>query len=135
MSTSLILAHHTLSSALLGCKGLLSDVLVRRTGDAAQRVWLLLLVCCLAVASQALAAAPDTINSVHRLLLVSAGTGLCYGTLFGLAPVLTFEWFGLKHFSQVRSPASRCSALPDAVRSRTGASSRSAPCWQATSST
>jgi len=115
--------------------GLLSDLLVRRTGDASQRVWLLLLVCFLAVGSQAMAAAPDTINSVHRLLLVSAGTGLCYGTLFGLAPVLTFEWFGLKHFSQVRQTVAACDDSADAQHCRIGASSRSALCWRATSST
>ncbi|PWN44418.1 MFS general substrate transporter [Ceraceosorus guamensis] len=80
--------------------GLLSDLFVSSTGDARMRVWLLVLVCILAVGSQALAAAPNTITTVHRLIIISLGTGWMYGALFGLAPVLTFEWFGLKHFSQ-----------------------------------
>ncbi|EPQ32198.1 uncharacterized protein PFL1_00395 [Pseudozyma flocculosa PF-1] len=80
--------------------GLLSDFLVNRTGSASQRVWLLIVVTTLAFLSQLLAALPRTIQTVHQLLGVSVLTGLSYGTLFGLCPVLMFEWFGMKHFSQ-----------------------------------
>ncbi|KAK0535286.1 hypothetical protein OC834_001579 [Tilletia horrida] len=79
--------------------GLLSDVLVNYTSPP-MRVWLLTLVCLLAVSSQALAAMPNVITTVHRLLIVSSLTGLMYGTLFGISPSLAFEWFGVKHFSQ-----------------------------------
>lgn len=79
--------------------GLLSDLLVNRLGATRLRVWLLLPVCLLALGSQALAAAPNVITTVHRLLAVSALTGLMYGTLFGLCPVIVFEWFGMKNFS------------------------------------
>ncbi|PWN48388.1 MFS general substrate transporter [Violaceomyces palustris] len=80
--------------------GLLSDYLVNKTGSPRYRVWLLLVVTTLALLSQTLAALPNTIETVKQLLLVSTLTGLAYGTLFGLCPVLVFEWFGLKHFSQ-----------------------------------
>lgn len=80
--------------------GLLSDFLVNRTGSATKRVWLLIVVTTLAFASQLLAAKPDAIETVHDLLFVSILTGLAYGTLFGICPVLVFEWFGMAHFSQ-----------------------------------
>lgn len=80
--------------------GLLSDFLVNRTGSATKRVWLLIVVTTLAFASQLLAAKPGAIETVHDLLLVSMLTGLAYGTLFGICPVLVFEWFGMAHFSQ-----------------------------------
>ncbi|CAD6901141.1 unnamed protein product [Tilletia controversa] len=79
--------------------GLLSDLLVNYTSPP-MRVWLLALVSLLAVSSQALAAMPDVITTVSRLLIVSSLTGLMYGTLFGISPSLAFEWFGMKHFSQ-----------------------------------
>ncbi|KAE8233774.1 hypothetical protein CF326_g1191 [Tilletia indica] len=79
--------------------GLLSDLLVNYTSPK-MRVWLLTLVCLLAVSSQALAAMPNVITTVSRLLVVSSLTGLMYGTLFGISPSLAFEWFGMKHFSQ-----------------------------------
>ncbi len=80
--------------------GLAADFVVNRTRDARTRVWLLLPVCMLAIFSQSLAAAPNTITSVHQLLLVSASTGLMYGTLFGICPSLVLEFFGLASFSQ-----------------------------------
>lgn len=80
--------------------GLLSDVVVNKTGDSRFRVYLLLLVCALALASQGSAAWPNIISDLKKLLGMSTVTGLMYGTLFGLCPVLTFEWFGLRHFSQ-----------------------------------
>ncbi|KAN0066080.1 hypothetical protein ACQY0O_000173 [Thecaphora frezii] len=80
--------------------GLLSDLLVNRTGTPAKRVWLLIVVTVLAFLSQLLAALPHTVETVDQLLGVSVLTGLSYGTLFGLCPVLMFEWFGMKHFSQ-----------------------------------
>ncbi|UZJ55249.1 hypothetical protein CBS101457_004569 [Exobasidium rhododendri] len=80
--------------------GILSDVLVNKTGRQAHRVCLLLLVCSLALISQGLAATPNVISDLKKLLGISSMTGLMYGTLFGLCPVLTFEWFGLRHFSQ-----------------------------------
>ena len=80
--------------------GLLSDFIVNKTGNSAKRVWLLIVVTTLAFLSQLLAALPNTIETVHQLLAVSVLTGLAYGTLFGLCPVLMFEWFGMKHFSQ-----------------------------------
>ena len=64
------------------------------------RVYLLLLVCALALASQGAAAWPNVISDLKKLLSMSSTTGLMYGTLFGLCPVLTFEWFGLSNFSQ-----------------------------------
>lgn len=85
--------------------GLLSDLLVRRTGKPRYRVWMLMLVCALALASQAIAAAPNVITTVDKLMAVSILTGLSYGSLMGYAPILTFEWFGLKNFSQVSDQA------------------------------
>ncbi|WFD36718.1 hypothetical protein MCUN1_003605 [Malassezia cuniculi] len=80
--------------------GLLSDFIVSSTQDSSSRTILLILVALLALFSQVLAAWPDTITNVHRLLYVSGTTGLMYGTLFGLCPVLVFEWFGMDGFSQ-----------------------------------
>ena len=57
-------------------------------------------VCPLPILSQSLAAAPNTVTSIKMLLLVSASTGLMYGTLFGICPSLNLEFFGLKNFSQ-----------------------------------
>lgn len=79
--------------------GLVSDYLVEHAKDPTFRTLLLLPVTLMAVVSQGLAAWPDTITNVHRLLLVSSTTGLMYGTLFGLGPVLVFEWFGIRSFS------------------------------------
>jgi MFS family permease len=61
--------------------GLLSDLVVNRTGKSANRVYLLLLVSFLALASQGLAATPDTITDLKKLLTFSSTTGLMYGTL------------------------------------------------------
>ncbi|SPO19825.1 uncharacterized protein UTRI_00220_B [Ustilago trichophora] len=80
--------------------GLLSDLLVNKTSSAANRVWLLIVVTTLALASQLLAAFPGAISTVDDLFAVSTLTGLAYGTLFGVCPTLVFEWFGMKHFSQ-----------------------------------
>ncbi|CDW94464.1 hypothetical protein, partial [Sporisorium scitamineum] len=80
--------------------GLLSDLLVNKTASAANRVWLLIVVTTLALASQLLAAFPGAISTVDDLFAVSTLTGLAYGTLFGVCPTLVFEWFGMKHFSQ-----------------------------------
>ncbi|SJX60215.1 uncharacterized protein SRS1_11520 [Sporisorium reilianum f. sp. reilianum] len=80
--------------------GLLSDLLVNRTASAANRVWLLIVVTTLALASQLLAAFPGAVSTVDELYAVSTLTGLAYGTLFGVCPTLVFEWFGMKHFSQ-----------------------------------
>ncbi|KIS71737.1 uncharacterized protein UMAG_10046 [Mycosarcoma maydis] len=80
--------------------GLLSDLLVNKTGSASNRVWLLIVVTTLALASQLLAALPGAVTTVDHLFGVSALTGLAYGTLFGVCPTLIFEWFGMKHFSQ-----------------------------------
>lgn len=80
--------------------GLLSDWLVNRTASPANRVWLLVVVTTLALASQLLAAFPGAISTVDSLFAISTLTGLAYGTLFGVCPTLVFEWFGMKHFSQ-----------------------------------
>lgn len=80
--------------------GVVSDYLVRISGEPTYRTWLLIPVTLLAILSQGLAAWPDTITDVHRLLFVSSLTGLMYGTLFGIGPVLVFEWFGITSFSQ-----------------------------------
>lgn len=80
--------------------GVISDTVVRKTESPAHRTYLLLPVVLLAIFSQGLAAWPDMINNVHRLLYISCLTGLMYGTLFGLFPVLVFEWFGMRSFSQ-----------------------------------
>ncbi|KAJ9477012.1 putative membrane protein [Pseudozyma hubeiensis] len=80
--------------------GLLSDLLVNKTGSAANRVWMLIVVTTLAFASQVVAASPGLISTVDDLFAVSALTGLAYGTLFGVCPTLVFEWFGMQHFSQ-----------------------------------
>lgn len=80
--------------------GLCSDLVVNYSGHPRNRVYMLLLVCTLAIASQGLAAWPGIIRDLKKLFGMSAVTGLMYGTLFGLCPVLTFEWFGLRHFSQ-----------------------------------
>ncbi|PWZ02829.1 MFS general substrate transporter [Testicularia cyperi] len=98
-------AHQVSAISLCNCAGriligLLSDYLVNRTGNAAKRVWLLIVVTTLAFSSQVLAATPDAIQTVDQLLSVSVLTGLAYGTLFGICPVLVFEWFGMAHFSQ-----------------------------------
>lgn len=80
--------------------GLLSDWLVNHTSSPANRVWLLIVVTTLALASQLLAAFPGAISTVDSLFAISILTGLAYGTLFGVFPTLVFEWFGMKHFSQ-----------------------------------
>lgn len=77
--------------------GFLSDLWVNYIGSTRQRVWLLLPVTLLAFSSQILFALPSTIDSVHRLLYASTLTGLMYGGFHGIAPCLTFEWFGLRH--------------------------------------
>lgn len=80
--------------------GLVSDYLVYATQNASYRTFLLMPIVLLAIASQCLAAWPHVITTVHRLLFVSMTTGLMYGFLFGLCPVLVFEWFGVNFFSQ-----------------------------------
>ena len=80
--------------------GFLSDFLVRVTEVPQSRSLLLLLVAFLALISQVVAAWPDLITDVNRLKYLSGLTGLMYGTLFGLCPVLVFEWFGMSNFSQ-----------------------------------
>ncbi|KAG8992142.1 hypothetical protein FRB94_011943 [Tulasnella sp. JGI-2019a] len=40
------------------------------------------------------------ITLVGQLWQASAALGLAYGGMFGLLPVVTYEWFGLKHFSE-----------------------------------
>lgn len=62
--------------------GLLSDLLVNRTGDPAHRVYLLLIVCSLALISQGLAATPNIVTDLKKLLGISSLTGLMYGTLY-----------------------------------------------------
>lgn len=74
-------------------------MLVRWLNDSSVRASLLIIVTGLATFSQALAAAPSVITTMHSLLFVSAATGLMYGTLFGLCPVLVYEWFGESSFS------------------------------------
>ena len=61
--------------------GLLSDLLVNKTGKPAYRVYLLLIVCSLALVSQGLAATPNVITDLKKLLGISSLTGLMYGTL------------------------------------------------------
>jgi MFS family permease len=61
--------------------GLLSDLLVNRTGNTAHRVYLLLVVCTLALISQGLAATPNVVTDLKKLLGISSITGLMYGTL------------------------------------------------------
>ncbi|KAG8874508.1 hypothetical protein FRB97_008452 [Tulasnella sp. 331] len=39
-------------------------------------------------------------TQVDRLWRASAALGLAYGGMFGLLPVITYEWFGLKHYSE-----------------------------------
>lgn len=80
--------------------GFLSDFLVRVTDEPHSRSLLLLLVAFLALISQVVAAWPDLITNVNRLKYLSGLTGVMYGTLFGLCPVLVFEWFGMPNFSQ-----------------------------------
>ncbi|CAO1638396.1 unnamed protein product [Sympodiomycopsis kandeliae] len=77
--------------------GFLSDLWVSYLGSTHQRVWLLLPVTLLAFSSQFLFTLPSTINSVNSLLYGSTLTGFMYGGFHGIAPCLTFEWFGLKN--------------------------------------
>ncbi|KDN37450.1 MFS general substrate transporter [Tilletiaria anomala UBC 951] len=80
--------------------GLMADLTVNLSGNTRLRVWMLLFPCGLAILSQSLAAAPNTVTSIKMLLVVSGSTGLMYGTLFGICPSLNLEFFGLKNFSQ-----------------------------------
>ena len=80
--------------------GIFSDMVVLRTKQPTYRTYLIIPVVVLATISQGLFALPNVINSVEHLMLVSCLTGLMYGTLFGLFPVLVFEWFGMQSFSQ-----------------------------------
>lgn len=80
--------------------GVVSDMVVLRTKQPTYRTYLIVPVVVLATLSQGLFALPNVINSVEHLMLVSCLTGLMYGTLFGLFPVLIFEWFGMQSFSQ-----------------------------------
>lgn len=77
--------------------GFLSDIFVSWVGSARQRVWLLLPVTILAFASQFVFALPETIDNVKRLLGASFVTGFMYGSLFGIAPCLVFEIWGLRY--------------------------------------
>lgn len=43
------------------------------------------------------------VDHVDELWKASIAVGLAYGGTFGLLPVITIEWFGLNHFSQVGS--------------------------------
>lgn len=61
--------------------GVLSDLLVNRTGKPAYRVYLLLVVCALALLSQGFAATPNIVTDLKKLLGISSTTGLMYGTL------------------------------------------------------
>ncbi|WFD00298.1 hypothetical protein MYAM1_003046 [Malassezia yamatoensis] len=79
--------------------GLISDFLVDRFQKPSYRAFFLVPVTLMAVLSQSLAAWPNTITDVYRLLWVSSTTGLMYGMLFGIGPVLVFEWFGINSFS------------------------------------
>lgn len=80
--------------------GALSDLVIRITGEPTHRTLFLLPVAFLAITSQCLAAWPNMVTDVHRLVYVSSLTGLMYGTLFGIGPVLVFEWFGMASFSR-----------------------------------
>lgn len=80
--------------------GFLSDLIATMSHDPTRRSVLLLVVTLVAVLSQLLSAWPGVIVNVDRLLYVSIATGLMYGMLFGLCPVLVFEWFGEGSFSQ-----------------------------------
>lgn len=51
------------------------------------------------VVSQILAATTGTAEGWAGLALPTAVTGLSYGCLFGLMPVLTLEFFGIHSFS------------------------------------
>lgn len=77
--------------------GFLSDVFVSHVASARLRVWLLLPVTILAFGSQFALALPNTIYDVKRLLGASFATGFMYGSLFGIAPCLVFEIWGLKY--------------------------------------
>lgn len=80
--------------------GAFSDFLVYWTQEPTVRTPLLLLVTLLALCSQLLAAVPGVVTTVKSLYGVSLATGLMYGSLFGICPVLVFEWFGMHEFSQ-----------------------------------
>ncbi|PKI85540.1 hypothetical protein MVES_000104 [Malassezia vespertilionis] len=80
--------------------GVISDYFVRVTKEPSIRTYFLIPVTFLAFASQLFAAWPGLVLNIYQLLYVSSLTGLMYGTLFGLCPVLIFEWFGVRSFSQ-----------------------------------
>ncbi len=69
-----------------------------RTG--APRVYLVTLISCCFLLSQFIAVSVDDVPDLWK---ASASVGLSYGATFGLLPVITIEWFGLHHFSAVRS--------------------------------
>lgn len=78
-------------------------ILIGMTSDYAKnrlhlpRSYCTSLVAVLFIISQLMAVLTNDVTSLWRVSLV---LGLAYGGLFGLFPMLTFEWFGMPHFSE-----------------------------------
>lgn len=84
--------------------GILADLLVRISGRKASKTLLLVMpVSTLCLATQLVLAGlgPGAlhIESVYALRAISALNGITYGTLFGLCPTLTIDFWGLSKFS------------------------------------
>nr|ODO00874.1 hypothetical protein L204_01597 [Cryptococcus depauperatus CBS 7855] len=75
--------------------GIYSDML--KTHYQVRRVWTLSVVALLFIISQLFALQTTRVES---LWMVSSLLGLSYGSLFNVMPMLVFDWFGMKHFSQ-----------------------------------
>lgn len=64
-----------------------------------QRVWWLVPMSSMFVASQLMASYTDRAEGWNGLALPTAMTGTAYGMLFGLFPILSIEYFGITSFS------------------------------------
>lgn len=74
--------------------GIVTDVAKHRYGI--RRIWFMSAVALVACVSQVVALYTTEVGS---LWIVSSLLGLAYGGLFGLAPVVCLEWFGIASFS------------------------------------
>ncbi|GAO45925.1 hypothetical protein G7K_0171-t1 [Saitoella complicata NRRL Y-17804] len=93
-------ASHVGTISIFNClgrisAGVTSDVARRKWG--LQRCWFLCIAAGLFVVAQF---AASIITHAQNLYVVSSMTGFAYGMMFGTAPVLLAEWFGVARFSQ-----------------------------------
>lgn len=77
------------------CIGVIADFTKNRL--SLRRTYCISLVALMFLVSQFMAI---SIADVHDLHKASAMLGFAYGSMFGLFPTITIEWFGIAHFSE-----------------------------------